>query len=166
MKNCTYLLQDDDYETILVSSIENYGDFDFRFAVKISYLEEFLTDQDIKDCGKYEVSLLAVSPEAAGEKNIDIALCSCSDDKYTPQNAPNTEQCRALIEYGIYATLATVQGNNLKNLKSEIHKELIQAQMLFGFYMDRYQNRIGATGWDTITGDNLGSYFRELTNKS
>ncbi len=37
--------------------------------------------------------------------------------------------------------------------------------MLFGFYMDQHQNRIGASGWDFVKGNILGEYEVSVKEK-
>jgi len=161
MKKCTKVLYDNDSQKVMVSGVENYGDFNFRFAVKIMYLEEYMSEDEVKEYGKYDVSLLAVSPESAGEENVNKAFESMGIDEEYRSN--ELVQYESLIEYGIFAVLASVHGNNLGKLLSEINNELKMANMLFGFYMDRPQNALGATGWDWIKGDLLGSYFTQVT---
>jgi hypothetical protein len=148
-------VQDDDYNLIKFSKEINHGDFTFRFAIKLTYLEEY--GDDVCKGGKYSVCVDAVSPESAGKDKVIDAIESWTDDQdvinqylsdpYTPY--------LTLLEYGISATLFHKQGNNKNQLLKDASKELKVIDMLFGFYMDKYQNRIGNTGWDFISG-NIG----------
>jgi hypothetical protein len=143
------VVEDGEYNKVMLGKEWHNGDFKLRLATKITYLEQYTEEEEILRNGKYEVEILAVSPEAAKE-NLEKAVESCgyeSKFKYSDY--------LALIEYGTTATLFGKQGNNLNLLLKEANKELQLIHMLFGFYMDKAENRIGNTGWDFISG-NIG----------
>jgi len=150
---CTRVLYDWDSEKVSVSRQWNNGDWNLRLAMKVVYMEEYLPEDEVEEYGKYEVSILAVSPEAAKDQ-LQRALDSMGMDDEDLRNIPLLEY-ESLLQYGIYATLWHKAGNNIKKLITEANKELPIIQMMFGFYMDRYQNRIGNDGWDFISG-NIG----------
>ena len=110
---------------------------------------------------KYHVSIEAVSPESAGNENLDRALESwglSDEDIELYQNNP-IRQVEALSDYGIAATLWSQSGNNIRKLMRAAQHESELIHGLFGFYMDRPQNRIGQSGWDRISGQNVRTFL-------
>lgn len=140
-------LRNIDSDILLYSKEINYGDWPFRFIVKIEYPENW-GDNAKKEIGKYHVELLAVSPVAAKDV-IPEALQSCG---LTGQDIPALGLYEVLVDYGTTAHLWQGAGNNLSKLMQACRKELRQTELLFGLAMDRQQNAIGATGWDWIAG--------------
>jgi hypothetical protein len=65
------------------------------------------------------------------------------------------EGVELLVSYGVYATLKTRYGSNYSKMFKEARKEAICAAGLYGFYMDKRQNRIGSDGWDFQRGNVL-----------
>ena len=151
MKN-NIVIKNDDYDKIMLGKEWHNGDWNLRLATKIMFLENYLSEEELKDSGIYEVSIIAVSPEAAGIENINRAIDSSFGNE---QFEYEYKEYLALIEYGIYATLFHKSGNNVKKLLHEANQELQAISAMFGFYMDNVENRIGNTGWDFISG-NIG----------
>ena len=147
------VFSDNDYEKRLISKKLNNGDWDYWLVIQLRYLEEYLSEEDCKDTGKYEVSLLAVSPEAAGEKNLKSAFEFCGDS--SNENTTDTIKIQSLLDYGVYAALFYSTGNNSKKLLCTALDKADVANVMFGFLMDRPENRVGNTGWDFISG-NIG----------
>ena len=145
-------VQDDDYNLIKMSKEINHGDFTFRFAIQLTYLEEY--GDDVCEGGKFSVSVNAVSPESAGKDKVMNAIKSWTDDQDVINQYLSDPYIPyiALLEYGISATLFHEQGNNKNKLLRNASKQLEIINIMFGFYMDKYQNRIGNTGWDFISG--------------
>jgi hypothetical protein len=145
------LVSDGDYCKTWISPSIDHGDFPFRFILKLEYLEE-PGEEIVRDLGKYLVNVCAVSVLAAAK---EIPSCcrsmGMSEEEY--KNLPDEAQHEMLSEYGVRSILWEKTGNNQSSLLREARKELQQADFLFGFYMDRQQNTIGATGWDTIKGN-------------
>ncbi len=141
-----------EYGGKFVSKKLNNGDWDYWCVLNVTNMWEATGEEDQP---KYNVSLEAVSPIAAGQANLDSAFSSAGfDDAQLEQFQQNPlVQVEVLSDYGIYAPLWNESGNNLKVLLKLAHKEAIVANMLFGFYMDRPKNRIGNTGWDCIAGE-------------
>jgi len=148
------VIRDDSMNKIMLGKQWHNGDWNLRFVTKVTYLEEYLPEEDLKNSGKYEIEILAVSPEAAGQENLKSAMDSQCLDEDQIKLIPYIKY-ESLIEYGITATLWYKQGNNLKQLLTEANKELQIIGIMFGFYMDKPANRIGNTGWDFISG-NIG----------
>jgi hypothetical protein len=148
---CDIVLTDNEYEKIMVSKIWNNGNWPLRFAIKTMFLDQYLSEEDVKESGLYEVSILAVSPVAAGRKNVSEAVGSCGLADYDIKKYPLLNY-EALIDYGIFATLWHKAGDNLEELTAEANKELEIISIMFGFYMDRPENMIGNDGWDFIRG--------------
>jgi hypothetical protein len=158
----TTILEDGDYNRISISDTWNNGDFTLRFAVKTTYMEEYLTESELEDTDKYQIEILAVSPQAAKKsmkKAYDSMGIDADDLAIYKKNRLFPYQ--ALLEYGIYATLWTKSGNDQDDLEAEATKQLDIIHMLFGFYMDRPENQIGSDGWDFIKGDILAGLNRQ-----
>lgn len=135
-----------DYGGKLVSKKLNNGDFDYWLVIDFVNMIEAVGEKDATE--KYMVSLQAVSPQEAGKEHVKSAIESLG---FTPKT--NLDKVLALSEYGVYSILWSKSGNNYKQLLREAHKEAENSTILFGFYMDKQQNRIGNDGWDFIRGD-------------
>lgn len=141
---------DSDYSITKVSKRFNNGDFDYWLVLKLEYLDELIDEPD----SKYQITIHAVSPDALGETNLATALKSFDaspSDKLDPKFLATI-----LVEYGSSAPLWTRFGNNARSLWRLATREATIINMLFGFYMDRPLNALGATGWDWIAGNPLG----------
>jgi len=103
---------------------------------------------------KYIAEIGAVSPEAAGPKNIEAALqCCCFDLDNFDSKDKQRIVLEALVSYGVYTTLDSFSGNNYKKVMQQAHRALPCVAGMFGFFMDGPKNRLGHTGWDFIAGD-------------
>ena len=149
-----FLTGDINWETYggkFISRKLNNGDFDYYLIIEVINWNEYESEPEFT----YNVSLLAVSPSEA--KDI---LPSAAESWGMTVSEIESVRDYALVDclssYGAQAHLWDKSGNNLKTLLREAHREADLSTMLFGFYMDRYQNRIGATGWDFIRGDIIG----------
>ena len=141
-----------------VSKRLNNGNWDYWLVINVINWEESLNTREFEELGyKYNVEIQAVSIEAAGEKNLDSALSCCgfSDDQMNVAEQSDLLKVESLSDYGVFATLWNKNGNNIETLMKDAHKEANLINMLFGFYMDREENRIGNDGWDFISG-NIG----------
>ena len=141
------ILDDNDSEQTYVSKKLNNGDFDYYLVIQVLNMPEYVGDE----CPyRWSVSLLSVSPSEAGEEHLKRAFESmCMED------SPHTELTKvsALVSYGVYAQLWTDGGNNLREQLKEARKQASASSVLFGFMMDKAENRIGSNGWDFIKGD-------------
>jgi hypothetical protein len=142
-----------EYGGKFISKRLNNGEFDYWLVISvINWHDNGYYDH------KYNVSIQAVSPQSVSKENLDRAFESCgmtySDDPIV--------QVEVLSDYGISANLWSKDGNNIKQLMKEAHHETNLIGMLFGFYMDKYQNRIGQTGWDLIRGQDIREHLRGL----
>ena len=124
------------------------GNWPYYLFIKLIDMEDAAGEEG------FLVEIVAASPRAAGKKNVDKAIESSgiSDDvKLTPEL-----KAQLLADYGCAASLwnkydKTAQDGNI--LLAEAKKEAEAIQMLFGFYMDKPENMMGATGWDFIRGN-------------
>lgn len=141
-----------------VSKRLNNGEFDYWLVLEVINMWEATGDES---GDQYAVQLLSVSPEQVKSDDLNRAFESCglSSGDFDLNNP--LIQVEALAEYGVYATLWSNTGNNIKSLLREAHKQANLSNMLFGFYMDRYQNRIGQTGWDVIRGQSVIEFYAE-----
>ena len=126
----------------------------------------------------WHISVIAVSIDYAGEDGLKDALdCAGrsleSIEAIEDENDRTDAKIEALVSYGIYATLwqgsvdrpeaddfgyfTEEQQAEIEKDKAELRKEalteMVKANMLIGFYLDRRQNVIGATGWDLLKGN-------------
>lgn len=104
------------------------------------------------------ITVSVVSPEQASQKETDAALDCCGTDEYGPFE--EARMAEILYDYGVYAQIVSVGGNNLKKLRKEARDSLKMQLMLFGFAMDKPVNAIGTTGWDAIKGDIMAGLRR------
>lgn len=134
-------------------------DFHYWFVLDVSPNEDY--ERGDKEPAYY-VSLAVVSPEAADPKEMDAAIGSWGlpDDRLAEYMKDPLFLVECLHSYGIAAFVWQGQGNNLSVLMKEARKQAQLAEMLFGFYMDRPQNKIGSTGWDCVRGDPLAGLRR------
>jgi len=149
-------------ESVLLARPEtDHRDWPFRLFIRWEDLSDALPEHEIEqDCGGHceNIEILCVSIEAAGEDIVKQALQSCfgPDDKAEKESRENYRQLcyEALISYGCYARLWSNTGlpESKDALIAEAKSQIRSVNMMFGFYMDQPQNRIGATGWDTIRG--------------
>lgn len=141
-----------------VSKKLNNGDFDYWLVLDVTNMHEATGDEN-QD--KYIVEIHAVSPEAAGKTGLDAAFSSAgmSDEQLTELENDPLVQVETLNDYGIFAMLKSFSGNNLGKLMREARREANMCEGLFGFYMDRQENRIGQSGWDLIRGQDIREFL-------
>lgn len=122
------------------------GDFAYRLVIQLINMHEATGDENQP---QYHVGVYAVSPEAAGQDNVDRAFDGL------PEEFRDKElfQVEALHSYGIQATLWRASGDNWDKLMRAARRQCLFINSFFGFYMDVPENRIGNTGWDFIAGD-------------
>ena len=172
LKNFPHQVYDSDYGQLHLSSLHNNGDWNYRLAVRVTNLEEYLTEEELKEAGLYNIEILAVSPQACQKKNVLIAFeCHGTDEEIKIPRLDKEPHSlnkifmriyESIVEYGIFAMLWKKDGNDLDVLLEEADKESELITSLFGFYMDRPENGIGQTGWDLIAGQ---SPFNKLKGK-
>jgi len=138
-------------------------DYDFHYWLVMDVRPNEDWEYGDKDRPKYWVSLAVVSPEAADPKELQAAARSWGmDDADTLKaQADPLFLVECLHSYGVAAYVWNGEGNNLSVLMKEARKEAqLASGIMFGFYMDRAQNMIGSTGWDTVKGDLLARLRR------
>jgi len=153
-----FLAGDVDWQTYggqFISQKLNNGDFDYWLVLDFINMHEATGDEETD---KYNITILAVSPELNVQKADHILMV----DYNLPDDLPITDKMRveALAGHGIAAHLKGFSGNNYTKLMKEARREVQVIPFLFGFYMDRPENRIGSTGWDFIRGDVLAGLDR------
>lgn len=129
----------------------NNGDFDYWLVIEFINMYEAIGD---KTTDKYTAQITAVSPKAAGWKNIKSAL-RCCDLKLKDFKPEHKEKIiiEALSDYGLSAPLDSFSGNNYKTVMKKARQSLDCIAGMFGFFMDGSKNRLGHNGWDFIAGD-------------
>jgi hypothetical protein len=125
----------------------NNGEFDYWLAIRVINWEDSTGEKP--DGNTYNVELLSVSPSEAGPENLKRAF-ECIGQENSDESILDNPvcQCDALLSYGVYAHLWSADGKNINKLMREVRKQALVATSLYGFYMDRAQNRIGDNGWD------------------
>ena len=136
-----------------ISPKYNNGDFDYYLVRTLINMEEAVGGEAKF---KYLVRLSVVVPSEVIDYVSVMQSCGRDDEYRQWKNIPDIERVEMLDDYGIYACMKEWEGNNYKKLFKLCTDEAMLVTGLFGFYMDRYQNRIGATGWDLIKGDSWG----------
>lgn len=126
------------------------SDFDYWLVIEVINWLDAVGEREAP--AKYCVSLYAVSPSEAGEKNLQAALESCGYDE-TVHSLSDEMKVEMLSEYGVQAQVHSQNGDNLQELLKETRKLADLHSIHFGFWMDRAQNRIGSSGWDFLRGD-------------
>ncbi len=141
MIRLTTLCDYGDGDMLYLGPKDNNGEFDWWPVVRLR--------QD-EDDNTYTCELLVVAPDVVppGEKERARECCDWPQDP----NAPAADWVEPLVSYGIYACVWSAEGTNKRHLMKQVREQLTCCRSLFGFYMDRYQNRLGATGWDLIRG--------------
>jgi hypothetical protein len=136
------------YGEYFVSQKLRNEDWHYFLVIGIRDVREF------SDETGFLVEITAVSPEAAGEDAVKQALDSCGLEDTEDMN----DQAIAveLANYGTCATLWHKIVPEKEGMEVMAKSEAERIKMLFGFYMDQQQNRIGSTGWDFIEGNVLG----------
>jgi hypothetical protein len=89
-------IRDDDYNKTMLGREWNNGDWSLRLATRVTYLEEYCDDKT----QKYQVEIIAVSPEAAGKEHLEQARECCGIDGSETYKYIDYE---VLIDYGIFA---------------------------------------------------------------
>lgn len=150
------LIEDTDSRKLWISEKPmRDSDWPVWFILKLEYMQQYLSESEIAEFGgKYSVSVEAVAPKALSEKDFDSVLGYVGWEYFNIlENCEDDYLCVMVADYGCKATLFSKAGNNMKLLLREARKELVAIRSLFGFYMDRPQNRIGNDGWDFIKGE-------------
>ncbi len=134
-----------------ISKKHNNGDFDYWYVIDLINTHDAASEEDQP---KYNILIAVVAPSEVPEEERISAHQSCGSDEYGGLDEyPIEQQVEVLHSYGISAPIWSKAGDNFKELWKEAHHELDKVGMLFGFYMDRPINRLGATGWDILKGD-------------
>lgn len=157
--NFKFLTGDCDWQKYggkFISKRLNSGDWDYWLVYEVINMEEA--------CGEkgYNVSLFAVSPEAAGIHNFVKACQSLGFSGEVPEHFyTDVGKVEVLCNCDIKAQLWTGNGNNLSKLIKEVHyKAEGISGIFFGMMMDSPQNSIGSTGWDLIAGNVMAGLHR------
>lgn len=142
-----------------ISQKLNNGEFDYWAVIELINMWDATGEEDQP---QYVVELSIVSPAQAGRENCEKACQSCGMEYNAPDSWSMVEM---LHSYGIHAVLYSSRGNNAYKLLREVkHEAQIQAGMMFGFAMDRPENRIGSTGWEMLRGDINSALSRTIAS--
>jgi hypothetical protein len=131
-----------------VSQKFNNGEFDYWLVLELINMHDATGEEDQ---AKYVVELCVVSPDQAGPENMARAFGSSGVPDDVRENP--IVQVEVLHGYGISAHVVNRSGSNARKLLHEVRREAVMVNGLFGFYMDKPENKIGSTGWEFIKGD-------------
>jgi hypothetical protein len=135
-----------------VSQKLNNGDFDYFLVIDFRNMDEDMGRHN-RGHPKYWAGLSAVSPQQAGEKNIQAAFDCRGITKVKMFDVSELNQVDCLHDYSGFVGLWNGKCNNARALLRQARREAQVCEGLFGFYMDRPVNQIGTTGWEAIKGD-------------
>jgi hypothetical protein len=110
----------------------------YRIIVEMIDLCEVLGDEFV---GKYQC-IISCSPVRLSKKQKEKVI------SYSGNNSPTVYD---IYKYGYYAVLEALEQDG-NDFTEWLKNSLPRVKALFGFYMDRPQNRVGNTGWDFIKG--------------
>jgi len=144
-----------------ISKKLNNGDFDYWLVMSVINMHDATGDENQE---KYNVNVCVIAPSELSEKELDSALSCCGFEESKDELIEKygaTILVEAISDYMGGAVIFDESGNNLKKLMKDARKESdLMGSFLFGFAMDKYQNRIGSTGWDLLKGDILAGLNR------
>ena len=137
------------------------GEFDYAMVLEVINLDEAM-GQDNKRKKEYDVSVSVVAPDEFEQKI--SALESAGID--SPWDALDFHQKVDIIyQYAGGARVFNDTSRNVHILLARAKKDCDIIPMLLGFYLDKKQNRIGATGWDVLKGNLVPKSFTIPTNQ-
>jgi len=125
----------------------------YYFAIRVEETERYGSDY-AEGRPKYEGTLYVVSPDYAGPGPVRRAVQEY-EDMDGARVPDNRDQ---LTEYmvghgGLGAPVVEFSSNNKAGVLKKLAKEATVCTGLFGFYLDRRMNGMGATGWDWLRGE-------------
>src|ERR1022692_1272726 len=124
----------------------NNGEFDYYFVLSLTNLLDACGEREAKEAGgKYLVDMSVVAPEEFQDKQSALDYCGCT---FMWPQLKAYEKVEMISSYGGSAIVFSGIGNNYKKLFKAAKDKAKEAEMLFGFFMDRLLNKIGSTGWD------------------
>ncbi len=136
----------------LISPPQNNGEFDYWLVLEVNEWEAVVGEREAAEIdGTHNVSLSVVVPSECPTEDYVRAFDSCG---WEGMEVDHPEMLVNLLHsYGIRATIWDENGNLRDLLRDAKRQADITAGITFGFAMDCPQNRMGATGWDTIQGN-------------
>ncbi len=133
-----------------ISQKFNNGDFDYWLVRQLTDWTEHQSEEECKGYPRYTCELKVVAPEEFNDKRGVLDYWGLDQ---TWEELSEKLRVEVVEDYIGGATVWTKNGDNKNQLLKECRKEADMVNSLFGFYMDKYQNAYGATGWDWIKGN-------------
>lgn len=154
------------YDGIFASKQFNNGEFNYWYVLKTYNNYDSMGEEEAKKNGKYTFILSVVAPSQQTEENIKSNFSFYGIDLTDKQiedikNEKSEFHINQLLDISTGATIYQDMGNNWKVLFKAVKEEIAKCNIFFGFYMDKYQNRIGSTGWDFIKGDITAGLYKK-----
>ena len=144
-----------------ISKKLNNGDFNYWLVMDVINMPESTGDENIDT---YNVSVSAVAPSELSQKELISAWESWGMDENLEdaiKKYGDTFLVELIHSYNGGALIFNKSGNNLRKLMQSARKQSeLMGDSLFGFAMDKHQNRIGSTGWDLLKGDLMAGLHR------
>lgn len=154
---------------------QNYGfhiaqtfNKDYFLAIKFEDMEEW-GDGDLHGTN---ASIMAVSIKALGKKRMDKILSEFGMGE-TDKNISRIEKLTLALDNGSSATLWSQVFNEGEDEETSLSEDQMLTEtkamaerinIMLGFYLDRTQNGMGATGWDFVKGENMPLAMRRSIN--
>jgi len=139
----------------------NNGDFDYWLVLEfINWLD---ATGELYNDNEFLVELTAVSPDQARDELDNAYFCNGFTGEELAEyigDELDRLNVECLSSYGVSSNLWSEAGNDADALLKKAKQAALVVSGLFGFFMDSPQNRIGSTGWDTISGDLLAGLNR------
>ncbi len=150
----------------VVSVKQNNGEFDYWLVIEWVPLIEY---DEFEIVGSMEMS--AVAPSQF--ENLEDACPDTPPSEMTEWELVNAVRgyaggARTDSDDVTYHTDdedgASVEGyeKEIDALLLTMQEEAVRVTTLFGFYMDKYQNGVGSTGWDFLKGDVMAGLSRMM----
>lgn len=140
-----------EYGGKFISNKLSNGEFDYYAIIEVFNWKELEGDNTKHT---YGVELTVISPSQVSDEDKKRAIESWSwGEEMTTHISPQM-WVDVLSSYGAGVTpVNSWNGNNITQLMKKAREEAQLCEMLFGFYMDRTVNGLGATGWDVLKDD-------------
>lgn len=138
-----------DYGGTWISPAFNNGEFDYYFVRNLINWNRHASPLEVAQLGTYNVTLAIVAPSQF--VNTDAVMKSLGLEEWDA--LPEEQKAGFIYEASGGARVWSKSGNSYKALFKEAQEQAQTVRsFMFGFVLDRPQNRIGATGWDFLAG--------------
>lgn len=146
----TKIVDNDSFGVYDAGTVEN-SDWPVRLLVRVTHTGEY--DRGWSEAvGPCHVAVQAVARDALPDGYLDGVKQFQGLPAAEWDALPGMHKDACVAEYGAAPVLWQAGGHDEEGLVAAAAEEVKKIRFLFGFYMDRRQNAVGATGWDVIKG--------------